>query len=86
MPSKTFHIPNIEAIREEVAILEEQRNILKSPEMIATLKAEITGLIAQLLKVLAEIDEAKKSFDDTVAKQIEQAEIKLKELQEQYGP
>ncbi len=79
-------VPDIEAIREEVATLEEQRGILKSPEMIAALKAEIASLSFQRLKALAEIDEAKKSLDDTVEKQTEQAEIKLKELQTQYAP
>lgn len=85
MPIRT-HIPNIEAIRAEIATLEEQRGILKSPEMIAALKAEIASLSFQRLKALAEIDEAKKSLDDTVEKQTEQAEIKLKELQTQYAP
>ncbi len=86
MPSKTFHIPNIEAIREEVAILEEQRNILKSPDMIAALKAEIEALKSVRLKVMEDIDKVKKSLDDTVAKQKEQAEVKLNELQARYAP
>jgi len=84
MPIRDYN-PNIEAIKAEVALLEEQRGILKSPEMIAAMKAEIETLSSQRLKVLADTKKAKKSLDDTVAKQIEQGEVKLKELQTQYA-
>jgi len=84
MPIRDYN-PNIEAIKAEVALLEEQRGILKSPDMIAAMKAEIEGLTTQRLKVLADIKKAKKGLNDTVTSQIDQAEVKLKELQTQYA-
>jgi len=78
MPIRT-HIPNIEAIKAEVALLEEQRGILKSPEMIAALKAEIAGLTAQKFKALADIDEAKTRLANI---QNEQTQAALENIQE----
>ncbi|MFZ2938542.1 MAG: hypothetical protein WA066_07590, partial [Candidatus Omnitrophota bacterium] len=70
MPIRTT-IPNIEAIKAEVATLEEQRGILKSPEMIAAMKDEIAGLIAQRLKALSDIDEAKADLANIRNEQIQ---------------
>ena len=84
MPIRT-HIPNIEAIRAEIAALEEQRGILKSPEMIGALKAEIAGLIAQRLKALAEIDEANARLANIKNEQTQAVLVEIAGMKQKAG-